>query len=80
MNNLIISAIFRRIVTSIALVHILNQDIFAMVDPQAVASKKRSLSYMHAHELAGRLHSKADFIVYLDKHRKCNIYSILTPL
>ena len=51
-----------------------------MVDPQAVASKKRSLSYMHAHELAGRLHSKADFLVYLDKHRKCRLYSILTPL
>ena len=51
-----------------------------MVDPQAVASKKRSLSYMHAHELAGRLHSKVDFIVYLDKHRKCNIYTNLNPL
>ena len=51
-----------------------------MVDPQAVASKKRSLSYMHAHELAGCLHSKVDFIVYLDKHRMYNIHSILTSL
>ena len=51
-----------------------------MVDPQSVASKKRSLSYMHAHELAGRLLSKVDFIVYLDKHRKYCLFYILIPL
>ena len=32
--------------------------ILKMVDPQAVASKKRTLTYMHANELTGRLTSK----------------------
>jgi hypothetical protein len=41
-----------------------------MVDPQAVASKKRTLTYMHANELTGRLTSKADFLKYLNNHRK----------
>ena len=41
-----------------------------MVDPQAVASKKRTLTYMHANELTGRLTSKADFLKYLDNHCK----------
>ena len=44
--------------------------ILKMVDPQAVASKKRTLTYMHANELTGRLTSKADFIKYLDNHCK----------
>ena len=41
-----------------------------MVDPQAVASKKRTLTYMHATELTGKLKSKVDFIKFLDNHRK----------
>ena len=41
-----------------------------MVDPQVVASKKRSISFMHANELTGRLTSKADFLKYLNNHRK----------
>lgn len=34
-------------------------------------AKKRTLCYIHAKELAYKLKSKDDFIVYLDKHRKC---------
>ena len=49
-----------------------------MVDPQAVASKKRTLTYMHANELTGRLTSKADFIKYLDNHCKFHPPSSLT--
>ena len=41
-----------------------------MVDPQSVVAKKRTLTYMHANELTGRLTSKADFLKYLDNHRK----------
>ena len=41
-----------------------------MVDQQAVAAKKRTLTYMHANELTGRLTSKADFLKYFDGHRK----------
>ena len=51
--------------------------ILKMVDPQAVASKKRTLTYMHANELTGRLSSKADFIKYLDNHCKLNIHRYL---
>ena len=40
-----------------------------MVDPQSVAAKKRSLSFIHARELDGKLRSKEDFINYMDKHR-----------
>jgi hypothetical protein len=47
-----------------------------MVDPQAVASKKRTLTYMHANELTGRLTSKADFIKYLDNHCKLTFIAI----
>ena len=54
--------------------------ILNMVDPQAVASKKRSLTYMHANDLSSRLKSKTDFIVYLDKHRKCLKFYRLTLL
>ena len=41
-----------------------------MVDPQAVAVKKRILTYMQANELTGRLTSKVDFLKYLNNHRK----------
>ena len=50
-----------------------------MVDTNATASKKRTLTNMHAQELAGKLNSKADFIAYLDKQRKCPSTSRLTP-
>ena len=50
--------------------------ILKMVDPQAVASKKRTLTYMHANELTGRLTSKADFIKYLDNHCKLTFIAI----
>ena len=33
-------------------------------------AKKRSIQYIDARDLAGKLKSKQDFIVYLDKHRK----------
>ena len=33
-------------------------------------TKKRTMSYIRAQELAAKLKSKQDFIVYLDKHRK----------
>ena len=49
-----------------------------MVDPQAVASKKRTLTYMHANELTGRLTSKADFLNYLDNHCKYLLLTIST--
>ena len=48
-----------------------------MVDPQSVVAKKRTLTYMHANELTGRLTSKADFLKYLDNHCK---YHQLFPL
>ena len=41
-----------------------------MVDPQAVASKKRTLTYMHASELTGKFKSKVDLMKYLDNHCK----------
>ena len=34
------------------------------------ANKKRDANYMHAQELQWKLKSKADFITYLDQHRK----------
>ena len=41
-----------------------------------VLSKKRSIQYINARDLSSKLKSKADFIVYLDKHRKYHkIYS-----
>ena len=50
-----------------------------MVDQINTDSKKRSLAYVHAQELSWKLKSKQDFIVYLDKHRKCRPSSRLTP-
>ena len=35
---------------------------------QIKESKKRSMQYLQAQELAWRLKSKADFLQYLDKH------------
>ena len=50
-----------------------------MVDPQSVVAKKRTLTYMHAKELTSRLTSKADFLKYLDNHRKYTLdYPSLT--
>ena len=50
-----------------------------MVDPQGVAAKKRSIQYLDARDLAAKLKSKQDFVVYLDKHRKCAHQCLLTP-
>ena len=41
-----------------------------MESQQIKESKKRSIQYLQAQEIAWRLKSKADFIQYLDKHRK----------
>ena len=35
-----------------------------------IDSKKRSLGFVNAQELAFKLKSKQDFLIYLDKHRK----------
>ena len=45
-------------------------------------SKKRTLGRMLAAELQGKLSSKQDFFVYLDKHRKCLslLFLILTTV
>ena len=41
-----------------------------MESNQITESKKRTLGYVTAQELSGKLRSKQDFIVYLDQHRK----------
>ena len=41
-----------------------------MVDANPSLNKKRTLTYMHANELASRLKSKKDFIIYLNQHCK----------
>ena len=51
-----------------------------MESEQIVESKKRTLGFMQAQELQWKLKSKADFVQYLDKHRKYPRFSILTPL
>ena len=43
-------------------------------------SKKRSLGYINAQELAWKLKSKEDFIQYLNKHCKYLILSIYTSI
>ena len=43
-------------------------------------SKKRSLGYINAQELAWKLKSKEDFIQYLNKHRKYLFISIYTSI
>ena len=42
--------------------------------------RKRGIGYMTAQELSWKLKSKADFINYLSKHRKCQLLSFLTAL
>ena len=49
-----------------------------MQEPEQVRSKKRTLAYMHSQDLAGKLKSKQDFLVYLDKHRKYRLTLLLT--
>ena len=51
-----------------------------MESTQIQESKKRSINYMQAVELQAKLKSKADFVQYLDKHRKYTSSSWLTPL
>ena len=41
-----------------------------MDSQQIITGKKRNLGYMTAQELAYKLKSKEDFIVYFDRHRK----------
>ena len=41
--------------------------------------KKRDAHYMHAQELQWKLKSKADFVAYLDQHRKCLALSCPGP-
>ena len=49
-----------------------------MVDANANLNKKRTLTYMHTNDFSAKLKSKTDFLVYLDKHRKCRFISCLT--
>ena len=51
-----------------------------MESSQIQESKKRTLGFMQAQELQWKLKSKADFLQYLDKHRKCRSLLILTLL
>ena len=41
--------------------------------------RKRGIGYMTAQELSWKLKSKADFIQYLDKHRKSILVAKLIP-
>ena len=47
---------------------------------QISSSKKRSIVEMQAQEIAWKLKSKADFVQYMDKHRKCQYLLLLTSL
>ena len=49
-----------------------------MESRQITESKKRSLGFIQANELNYKLKSKADFVQYLDKHRKLIFIFILT--
>ena len=53
---------------------------YVMEGDQTIQSKKRSLSFIQAAELSWKLKSKADFVQYMDKHRKCHPYLSLTLL
>ena len=50
-----------------------------MESSQILESKKRSLGFIQASELEYKLKSKADFLQYLDKHRKSILHLRLTP-
>ena len=43
-------------------------------------NKKRGIKHLLAAELSWKLKSKADFLQYLDKHRKYSLVSSLTVL
>ena len=51
-----------------------------MENTQIDSSKKRSIVQMQAQEIAWKLKSKADFVQYMDKHRKCLYLLLLTSL
>ena len=51
-----------------------------MENTQIDSSKKRSIVQMQAQEIAWKLKSKADFVQYMDKHRKCPHPPLLTSL
>ena len=53
--------------------HLNFPDTFNMERTQPTDPKKRTLSQMHAQELSWKLKSKADFIKYLDSHRRSRI-------
>ena len=50
-----------------------------MESSQIQDSKKRTIGFMQAQELQWKLKSKADFVQYLDKHRKYLYLHRLTP-
>ena len=51
-----------------------------MEQNQNANARKRSIGYLTAEELSWKLKSKADFIQYFDKHRKCHRPSCLISL
>ena len=51
-----------------------------MESSQIEASKKRSLTMVQAQELMWKIKSKADFLDYLDKHRKYPLLTLLTSI
>lgn len=57
-----------------------KQALFSMESNPIDASKKRNMKQLLASELNDRLRSKADYIKYLDQHRKYPIASFLNPL
>ena len=59
--------------------HFNSPDHYTMDQSQITESKKRSLTYIQAQEIAYKLKSKADLIQYMDKHRKCPALPLLTP-
>ena len=50
-----------------------------MESSEITESKKRSLGFIQANELNYKLKSKADFVQYLDKHRKSPHLFLFTP-
>jgi len=51
-----------------------------MDQTQIDSSKKRSLTQLHAQDLATKIKSKVDILTYLDKHCKSPLLPFLTPM
>ena len=49
-----------------------------MESEQITQTKKRTLTMMHESELAGRIKSKQDIMVYLEQHRKYEIWPVVS--